>query len=198
MTIKKGETVGIIGQSGSGKSTLLDIILGLLPLEKDKNISIFGNKLNTSAQSWQKEIGYVSQNIYLTDDTIKKNIALGIEENLIDKEKLFKSIELSQLEDFINKLENGVNSVVGERGGKISGGEKQRIGIARALYFEPEILFLDEPTSSLDSETSNIILKILNELSKETTIVMVSHKESLDSANKINIKLSDGNLIFEQ
>ena len=84
---------------------MLDIILGLLPLEKDKNISIFGNKLNTSAQSWQKEIGYVSQNIYLTDDTIKKNIALGIEENLIDKEKLFKSIELSQLEDFINKLE---------------------------------------------------------------------------------------------
>ena len=167
MTIKKGETVGIIGQSGSGKSTLLDIILGLLPLEKDENISIFGNKLNTSAQSWQKEIGYVSQNIYLTDDTIKKNIALGIEDNLIDKEKLFKSIELSQLEDFINKLENGVNSVVGERGGKISGGEKQRIGIARALYKSPSVLVLDEATSSLDLKNEELIIETINSLKKK-------------------------------
>ena len=194
MTIKKGETVGIIGQSGSGKSTLLDIILGLLPLEKDKNISIFGNKLNTSAQSWQKEIGYVSQNIYLTDDTIKKNIALGIEENLIDKEKLFKSIELSQLEDFINKLENGVNSVVGERGGKISGGEKQRIGIARALYKNPSVLVLDEATSSLDLKNEELIIETINSLKRKKTIIIVSHRPSTVKICDTVYKMENGKI----
>ena len=194
MTIKKGETVGIIGQSGSGKSTLLDIILGLLPLEKDKNISIFGNKLNTSAQSWQKEIGYVSQNIYLTDDTIKKNIALGIEENLIDKEKLFKSIELSQLEDFINKLENGVNSVVGERGGKISGGEKQRIGIARALYKSPSVLVLDEATSSLDLKNEELIIETINSLKRKKTIIIVSHRPSTVKICDTVYKMENGKI----
>jgi len=194
MTIKKGETVGIIGQSGSGKSTLLDIILGLLPLEKDENISIFGNKLNTSAQSWQKEIGYVSQNIYLTDDTIKKNIALGIEDNLIDKEKLFKSIELSQLEDFINKLENGVNSVVGERGGKISGGEKQRIGIARALYKSPSVLVLDEATSSLDLKNEELIIETINSLKKKKTIIIVSHRPSTVKICDTVYKMENGKI----
>ena len=194
MTIKKGETVGIIGQSGSGKSTLLDIILGLLPLEKDKNISIFGNKLNTSAQSWQKEIGYVSQNIYLTDDTIKKNIALGIEDNLINKEKLFKSIELSQLEDFINKLENGVNSVVGERGGKISGGEKQRIGIARALYKSPSVLVLDEATSSLDLKNEELIIETINSLKRKKTIIIVSHRPSTVKICDTVYKMENGKI----
>lgn len=194
MTIKKGETVGIIGQSGSGKSTLLDIILGLLPLEKDENISIFGNKLNTSAQSWQKEIGYVSQNIYLTDDTIKKNIALGIEDNLINKEKLFKSIELSQLEDFINKLENGVNSVVGERGGKISGGEKQRIGIARALYKSPSVLVLDEATSSLDLKNEELIIETINSLKRKKTIIIVSHRPSTVKICDTVYKMENGKI----
>lgn len=194
MTIKKGETVGIIGQSGSGKSTLLDIILGLLPLEKDENISIFGNKLNASAQSWQKEIGYVSQNIYLTDDTIKKNIALGIEDNLINKEKLFKSIELSQLEDFINKLENGVNSIVGERGGKISGGEKQRIGIARALYKSPSVLVLDEATSSLDLKNEELIIETINSLKRKKTIIIVSHRPSTVKICDTVYKMENGKI----
>ena len=126
--------MGIIGQSGSGKSTLLDIVLGLLPL-KNQSINVFGNELKGElCASWQKEIGYVSQNIYLTDDTIKKNIALGIDERQIDHEKLKNSIKLSQLDHFIKNKERGVDSMVGERGEKISGGEKQRIGIARALY----------------------------------------------------------------
>ena len=140
MTINKGETIGIIGESGSGKSTLLDIILGLLPT-KSENISIFGNKLQDSSGTWQREIGYVPQNIYLIDDTIEKNIALGLAVSKINQENLLNSIQQSQLKNFIQTLDNGLKTVVGERGSRISGGEKQRIGIARVfieiLSFSP-------------------------------------------------------------
>ena len=149
MTINKGETIGIIGESGSGKSTLLDIILGLLPT-KSENISIFGNNLKDSSGSWQREIGYVPQNIYLIDDTIEKNIALGLAVSKINQENLLNSIQQSQLKNFIQTLDNGLKTVVGERGSRISGGEKQRIGIARALYRNPSVLVLDEATSSPD------------------------------------------------
>ncbi len=188
LSIKKNSFYIIRGESGQGKSTFLDILMGIL---KPTNGKV---KLNLK----NNNIGYVSQECFIFNDTIKNNIAIGLNQNQIDEIKINKILKELKLFDYFSSLEKGFDTILTSKGLNLSVGQKQRIGIARALYFEPEILFLDEPTSSLDSETSNIILKILNELSKETTIVMVSHKESLDSANKINIKLSDGNLIFEQ
>ena len=194
LNIKKGETTGIIGQSGSGKSTLLDIVLGLLPL-KNQSINVFGNELKGElCASWQKEIGYVSQNIYLTDDTIKKNIALGIDERQIDHEKLKKSIKLSQLDHFIKNKERGVDSMVGERGEKISGGEKQRIGIARALYNNPTVLVFDEATSALDLETEKEITKTISSLKGKKTIIIVSHRPSTVEICDRIYEMNQGNL----
>ncbi len=197
LTINKGETIGIIGESGSGKSTLLDIILGLLPT-KSENISIFGNNLKDSSESWQREIGYVPQNIYLIDDTIEKNIALGIEVSKINQENLFNSIQQSQLKNFIQKLENGLKTVVGERGSRISGGEKQRIGIARALYRNPSVLVLDEATSSLDLNNEAEITKTISNLKGKKTIIIVSHRIStVRNCDKI-FRMENGILILEK
>ena len=187
LSIKKNSFYIIRGESGQGKSTFLDILMGIL---KPTNGKV---KLNLK----NNNIGYVSQECFIFNDTIKNNIALGLNQNQIDEIKINKIVKELKLFDYFCSLEKGFDTILTSKGLNLSVGQKQRIGIARALYFEPEILFLDEPTSSLDFETSNIILKTLNELSKETTIVMISHKESLDSANKINIKLSDGNLILE-
>ena len=175
--IKKGELVGIIGKTGSGKSTLINLLIGLLkPTNGDiliDNLSIY-----TNTTSWQKSIGYVPQNIYLTDDTIKNNIAFGIENENIDDNKINNAIKLAQLENYISNLENGIDTIVGERGVKISGGERQRIGIARALYNNPPILILDEATSSLDIKTESEFMLAINNLHKLKTIVIIAHRLS--------------------
>lgn len=197
LIINKGETIGIIGESGSGKSTLLDIILGLLPA-KSENISIFGNNLKDSSESWQREIGYVPQNIYLIDDTIEKNIALGLAVSKINHENLLNSIQQSQLKNFIQKLENGLKTVVGERGSRISGGEKQRIGIARALYRNPSVLVLDEATSSLDLNNEAEITKTISNLKGKKTIIIVSHRIStVRNCDKI-FRMENGILTLEK
>ena len=197
LTINKGETIGIIGESGSGKSTLLDIILGLLPT-KSENISIFGNNLKDSSGSWQREIGYVPQNIYLIDDTIEKNIALGLAVSKINQENLLNSIQQSQLKNFIQTLDNGLKTVVGERGSRISGGEKQRIGIARALYRNPSVLVLDEATSSLDLNNEAEITKTISNLKGKKTIIIVSHRIStVKNCDKI-FRMENGTLTLEK
>ena len=165
-TIKKNQFVGIIGETGAGKSTLVDIFMGLLKPESGK-IFLDGKNIYENIKSWKRKLGYVPQNLYLIDDTIKKNIAFGLNENDISEKKIFQSIEKSQLKKFINNLENGIISVVGERGIKISGGERQRIGIARALYNDPEIIVFDEATSALDIETERKLLDTLLELKKQ-------------------------------
>ena len=168
--------------------------MGLLPL-KNQSINVFGNELKGElCASWQKEIGYVSQNIYLTDDTIKKNIALGIDEIQIDHEKLKNSIKLSQLDHFIKNKERGVDSMVGERGEKISGGEKQRIGIARALYNNPTVLVFDEATSALDLETEKEITKTINSLKGKKTILIVSHRPTTVEICDRIYEMNQGNL----
>lgn len=197
LTINKNETVGIIGESGSGKSTLLDIILGLLPI-KNKNIVIFGNDLKHSTESWQKEIGYVPQNIYLIDDTIEKNIALGLEVSKINQLNLTNSIQQSQLKNFIQKQENGLKTVIGERGSRISGGEKQRIGIARALYRNPSVLVFDEATSSLDLNNEAEITNTIRNLKGKKTIIIVSHRMStVKNCDKI-FRMENGKLTLEK
>jgi ABC-type multidrug transport system fused ATPase/permease subunit len=173
--ISKGQTIGIIGESGSGKSTFVDLLIGL---HKPTSGEIFidMNKDFQLKQSWKNKIGYVSQSIYLTDDTIKNNIALGVSEDKINTVRINQLIKDVQLEEFIKTLELGFDTKVGERGVQLSGGQRQRIGIARALYYQPEILVLDEATSALDSETENEVMESINNLKRDKTIIMIAHR----------------------
>ena len=177
LKINKGQTIGIIGESGSGKSTLVDVLIGL---HKPTSGEIFidGKKDFQLKQSWRNKIGYVSQSIYLTDDTIKKNIAFGVSEDKIDIARINQLIKDVQLDEFIKTLELEIDTKVGERGVQLSGGQRQRIGIARALYNQPEILVLDEATSALDSETEKEVMESINNLKGKKTIIMIAHRIS--------------------
>lgn len=172
--IFKGEKIGIVGSSGSGKSTLVDLLMGLYsPVSGE--IKYDGIDIYSNLKSWQKNIGYVPQDIFLLDDSIKNNICFGITNSEIDSIKLWKAINDSQLTEFINNLENGVESKVGEKGVQISGGQRQRIGIARALYNNPNILILDEATSALDNKIEKEIINSVKNL-KDKTVIMIAHR----------------------
>lgn len=175
--IEKGKTIGIIGESGSGKSTFVDLLIGLHK-PKTGEIIIDGNSGLQMKQTWRNNIGYVSQSIYLTDDTIENNIALGVLESDINKDKIIEILNQVRLEDLTRELELGIHTKVGERGVQLSGGQRQRIGIARALYHNPEILILDEATSALDSETETEVMKSLNYFRGKKTIIMIAHRLS--------------------
>ncbi|MDB9752038.1 ABC transporter ATP-binding protein/permease, partial [Gammaproteobacteria bacterium] len=151
-TIVKGKTFGFVGESGAGKSTLIDVVLGLLTPVVG-SVKVDDIDIQTNIRGWQNQIGYVSQTIYLTDDSLRKNIAFGLPDEEINDDAVWRSIRSAQLEQFIKDLPEGLNTVVGERGIRLSGGQRQRIGIARALYHEPSVLVLDEATSSLDTIT---------------------------------------------
>ena len=190
------EIIGIIGPSGSGKSTLINLLMGV-EFTNEGSILIDNVVLkNSNSRKWQEKIGYVPQTIFLTDDTIKKNIALGQEEDFIDNQKIMKLINDCQLSDFVKKLKLKEETNVGELGSKISEGQKQRLGIARALYRNPDILVLDEFTSSLDIETENEIMEIIRDLKGRKTVFIVSHRKNpikycdkvinLEELNKIN------------
>lgn len=175
LTIRKGETIGIIGESGSGKSTLVDLIIGL-HMPNSGEIIVDGVSNIQFKQSWRNQIGYVSQSIYLMDDTIESNIAFGISEREINNNQIEKVLKQVQLFEFVKNLELGVKTKVGERGVQLSGGQRQRIGIARALYHNPEILILDEATSALDSETEKEVMKSIDNLKSTKTILMIAHR----------------------
>ncbi len=190
IVIKKGDCIGIVGKTGSGKSTLIDIILGLLKPQIGK-LLIDNKDLNDPVNSdlkvsWQKSCAHVPQIIFLEDNTIKNNIALGIPDKYIDEEKVFEASEKAMLNDFIASLPNGINTVVGERGIRLSGGQRQRIGIARALYKKSKILIFDEATSALDSITEKKVIKSILSYGSEITLIMIAHRTStLQSCNKI-------------
>ena len=173
--IPKGQVVGIIGQSGSGKSTLVDIILGLLRPESGRVLSD-GNDVFTNLREWQAGIGYVPQTIFLTDDTLRRNIAFGVADDLIDEEKLNASVRNAQLEEYVSSLPRGLETMVGERGVRLSGGQRQRIGIARALYRDPCLLILDEATSALDTETESEIMQAIHAMRGNRTILIIAHR----------------------
>lgn len=183
--INHGESIGIMGASGVGKTTLINIMMGLLTPSKGV-ILVDGIDVIKKAKSWQNNIGYVPQNIMLLDDTLKNNIAFGEDEKNIDLIKINKSIKESRLENFIKTIDNGIHAQVGELGVRLSGGQKQRIGIARALYKDPEIIFLDEFTSAIDGDTEREIINEINNLKKKKTIIMISHKLSaLSKCDKV-------------
>jgi len=175
LKIKYGQTVGLIGESGSGKSTLVDLIIGLHEPNSGK-ILIDGDSNLHSTQDWRQNIGYVSQSIFLIDDSIKKNIALGVPENEINNSRIEEVLTQVQLSRYIKDLKFGIETKVGERGVQLSGGQKQRIGIARALYNQPNILILDEATSALDSETEKEVMESINNLKGDKTIIIIAHK----------------------
>tara|TARA_Y100000590_G_scaffold470736_1_gene669021 strand:- start:16504 stop:18231 length:1728 start_codon:yes stop_codon:yes gene_type:complete len=176
-TIKKDTCVGIIGKSGKGKSTIIDLITGILPPSAGE-VLVDGQNIKNNIKGWQRCIGYVSQNIFVSDSTIQDNIALGIEPKDIDQDLLIKCAEDARILSFINTLKDGFKTRIGEKGVKLSGGQIQRLAIARELYRKPSLLILDEATSGLDVETENEILKGLEKIKKEITIIIVSHREN--------------------
>ena len=175
LTIKKYSSVAIIGESGSGKSTLLNLLLGFFFTTSGK-ILIDNKDLNYISNGWLNSIGYVSQLTNLIDDSIKRNIAFGMEDDLIDKKKILDVIKKSNLSKFIKKLPRGINTVIGEKGVKISGGQRQRISIARALYNDPSLIIFDEATNALDVSTENNIIDEIIKLKKEKTVIFVTHR----------------------
>lgn len=194
LKIDKGDYVGIIGKTGAGKSTLINILLGLL-IPKKGDFSLDGKKYSIQERKWKSLFGYVPQDIFLIDDTIKNNIAFGIVDNEIDNTKLNFAINESMTSEFLNKLPNKENTQIGQNGIRLSGGQKQRIGIARALYHNPEILIFDESTSSLDNDTEKYVLNSINRLSSKKTVIFITHRlSSLKFCNKI-FELSNGSLL---
>lgn len=177
LSITKGTSVGFIGESGAGKSTLIDIILGLLTPVSGA-VKIDGVDIQESIRGWQNQIGYVPQSIYLTDDSLRRNIAFGLPVDQINDDAVWRAIRSAQLEQFINELPEGLNTVVGERGIRLSGGQRQRIGIARALYHDPSVLVLDEATSSLDTATERGVMDAVRDLHGKKTILIVAHRLS--------------------
>ena len=167
-----------MGESGSGKSTLLGLISGLLNPSKGKVLIDNKHDVSENYLSWVNKVSIVSQNVFLLDDTIKNNVALGENNNEIDLKKLNYVLNAAQLKNFIESLDKGVDTVIGERGTRLSGGQIQRIGIARALYQDSELLILDESTNALDEKTENEFLNFLNELKKTITVIFVTHKKN--------------------
>lgn len=194
--INKGGTIAIIGTSGAGKTTLIDVILGLLKPQYGK-LYADGMNIEKNLRLWQKEIGYIPQVIYLSDDTIRNNIAFGIPENEINDEAIISALKQAQLYEFVENLPEGLDTQVGDRGVRLSGGQRQRIGIARALYHNPEILVLDEATSALDNETEIAVMEAINSLQGIKTMIIIAHRLTTIKNADIIYEIVDGNAIVK-
>lgn len=191
LTIEKGQAVAFVGTSGSGKTTLSDIILGLLHPEQG-TVEMDGVDVYAIPEIWAKIVGYVPQAVFLTDDTIRSNIAFGIDEKEVDDELIWDALGRAQLREFVEKLPNGLDTIVGERGIKFSGGQKQRIAIARALYYKPEILVLDEATAALDNETESAVMKAIEALHGQITLIIVAHRLTTIKKCDVIYEVSNG------
>tara|TARA_B100001540_G_C15748914_1_gene615940 strand:+ start:98 stop:1294 length:1197 start_codon:yes stop_codon:yes gene_type:complete len=175
LEINKNSIIGIYGKTGSGKSTLIDLLVGLIQPNKGE-IKIDGVSIFNNLQDWNQKISYVDQNITLVDSSIRENIAIGVEIENINEKKIIEASKLAQLEEFVETLENKYNTIIGERGIRLSGGQIQRIGIARALYANSELIILDESTNALDFFTEDKIIKSIRSLKTNKTIIIISHK----------------------
>lgn len=197
MTIKKGEFVAFIGASGAGKTTLADIIMGLLKPQSG-SVEADGVDVFSNPHKWSKIIGYVPQAVFLIDDTIRANIAFGIPDNMVKEDKVWSSLEQAQLKSFVESLPDGLDTIVGERGIKLSGGQRQRIAIARALYEDPDILVLDEATSSLDTDTETAVMEAIDLLQGHKTLIIVAHRlTTIKNCDKI-YEIKEGKAVLRK
>ena len=184
MVVPRGKSVGIMGSSGAGKSTIVDILLGLLHAQEGQ-ITCDGVDIFKNYESWLAQIGYIPQSIYLIDESIRDNIAFGIDADKIDEKRIWEVLEEAQLKEFIEELPEGLDTTIGDRGIRLSGGQRQRIGIARALYHDPEILVFDEATSALDNETEAAVMEAVNSFHGKKTMVIIAHR--LNTIEKCDI-----------
>ena len=175
--IEKNTSVAFIGPSGAGKTTMVDIMLGVLRPQKGC-VKVDGSNIADCMDAWHKKVGYIPQNIYLMDESLRRNIAFGVPESEIDDEKVWRVIREAQLENVVKDMDDGLDTVIGEMGVRLSGGQRQRIGIARALYREPEILVLDEATSALDTETERAVMEAIDSLHGKMTLIIIAHRLS--------------------
>lgn len=197
LVINKNESVAFVGESGAGKSTLLDIVLGLLKPQKG-TVCMDDQDINDIPFAWARTIGYVPQSVYMMDDSIRRNVAFGVEEKDIDDAKVWKALQEAQLDEFVKELPKGLDTEVGERGIRFSGGQRQRISIARALYHNPEILVLDEATSALDNETEKEVMRAIDGLHGKMTIIIVAHRLStIENCDKV-YRVENGNVSCER
>ncbi len=193
LTVRRGEKIGIVGPSGAGKTTLVDIILGLL-VPTSGSVSIDGLSIYEDIVGWQKTIGYIPQAIYLSDDTLRRNIAFGIPDDEVDESRIWACLKAAQLADFVADLSEGLETWAGERGIRLSGGQRQRIGIARALYHDPQLIVLDEATSQLDTETERLLESAIRDLARDRTLLVIAHRIStVRNADRI-CAMSDGRI----
>lgn len=184
MVVPRGKSVGIMGASGAGKSTIVDVLLGLLHAQEG-TITCDGVDIFKNYESWLSQIGYIPQSIYLIDESIRDNIAFGIDADKIDEQRIWEVLEEAQLKEFVEELPEGLDTTIGDRGIRLSGGQRQRIGIARALYHDPEILVFDEATSALDNDTEAAVMEAVNSFHGRKTMVIIAHR--LNTIEKCDI-----------
>lgn len=196
-SIKKGESVGLIGASGAGKTTMADVILGLLQPQSG-NVLLDGHDIFAIPDQWAKIVGYVPQTVFLLDDTVRNNISFGIEPEDVSEENIWKALEQAQLKEFVEQLPKGLDTMVGERGVKFSGGQRQRIAIARALYYNPDILVLDEATSALDTETEAAVMEAIEAMQGLKTMIIIAHRlTTIEKCDKV-VEIVDGKAVIRR
>jgi ATP-binding cassette subfamily C protein len=194
LKIHVGESIGFIGPSGSGKTTLLDTLLGLLEPQKGC-IEFNGRNIKNNLKEWQSKVAYIPQQVFLIDGSLRENVALGLNENEIDEDKLLESLRQARLMDLVEKLPQGVNTILGERGIRFSGGQRQRVALARAFYHGRNILVMDEATSALDNATEKEIVTEIERLKGEKTTIVIAHRlTTLKHCDRI-YKLQDGKIV---
>jgi ATP-binding cassette, subfamily B, bacterial PglK len=196
ISIRQGQSIGFIGNTGSGKSTLIDIILGLIT-PVDGVVKVDDIDIQDNLRGWQDQTGYVPQNIFLTDDTIRRNVAFGVPDVQVEDAVVWDSLRSAQLEEFVKDLPEGLSSKIGERGVRLSGGQRQRIGIARALYHNPSVLVLDEATSSLDTDTESDFMDAVNALKEDKTLIIVAHRLTTVKHCDYLFKIENGRIVDE-
>ena len=196
LVVPKDASVGFVGPSGAGKTTIVDVLLGLLE-PTEGQVLVDGANIQGALASWQRKIGYIPQSIYLTDDSVRGNVAFGMDADEIDDDQVWAALDAAQLRETVEALPRGLDTVVGERGVRLSGGQRQRIGIARALYHNPEVLVMDEATSALDNQTERQFVQALEELQGNHTVIVIAHRLSTVRNCDTLFMLDHGRLVAE-